>query len=465
MRQGLAVALGLLMLTVGCLEVSTGDEVDPQATSDDTVPAPAFTAPTAVSKDQPGAEPVLDIASDGTLFVQGIGSETREPTGVGLVANNVWRSTDDGQSWEDVTPPADGGQTSADAVLFVDDQDNVHVANSVSAGYMAIWRSTDSGDSWDRIVHVPLPGPMHRVWMAQASDGTLHTLIYSLIGGGDAKLGAWHMRSTDHGETWTVPSLVSRDLVFGTDLETDPDGTLYTINLPGQNQGQWTLFRSSDAGETWETVDLWSVETSLESSFQSLAIDDAGTLYFHWAERRDGTARVFHAASTDGGDTWTGPTKLLDAGASRTLPWAEARAPGEVSLIWYGADTPGIPAEHDTEWYLDHALITQAETATPQVTTTRITPEPIHTGTLCNDGPSCQQGENRELLDFPWIAMGPDDRAHLAFASTTWERSSAFPLYAAERLQTAEVLEEGGLGAAGAQSPVSTAMPRLDLLG
>lgn len=303
--------------------------------SDGTGPGPGaavtFRDPVAVSRDQPGAEPVVDVARDGTLFLQGIGTERRGATGLEGPANNVWRSTDDGATWEDVTPPLESG-LGADSFVFVGPEDTVYVANDVLGSHLSIWRSLDLGDSWVRALHVPLPGPVHRMWLDSDPSGRVHVVVFSLppgaiagvagVGAGEDHVGAWHTRSDDRGRTWSPATQISPAMEFGTDLEVGPDGTLHIISLEAgaeaqwdrQDQGRWRLYRSTDAGESWGVVDLWSVETVLETSFQSLTIDEAGTLYFHWAERRNGTARILHAVSSDGGDRWTEPATLLEIG-------------------------------------------------------------------------------------------------------------------------------------------------------
>src|SRR5438093_598399 len=75
---------------------------------------PHVLPPVAVSKDAPGAEPVVALAPDGTLYVEGVGRIDRPPSQVGQNVNKVWRSTDNGSTWQDVTPPLQGQERSND---------------------------------------------------------------------------------------------------------------------------------------------------------------------------------------------------------------------------------------------------------------------------------------------------------------------------------------------------------------
>lgn len=370
---------------------------------------PGFAAPVTVDGEAAGAEPVVDVASDATIFLQGIGFWYQQ--GLLRLTNKVWRSTDDGASWTDVTPPATGEEASADGFVHVAPDDGVYVANA-AGGKISVWRSTDLGDSWIPLPVPQAPNPVHRMWMA-STNGSLHLVMAGLVYE-EPVTGLYHTSSDDGGRTWTTPRNIDPQYTLGSQLVAH-DGALYLASF--RNESRWVLVSSPDGGDTWEETPMWDLRTTLESSWESLTVDANGTLYFTWAEMRNGTARVLYRSSPDGGDTWSRERPVAGpADGTQTMPWADAHAPGVLDLVWYAAEEPGKPGEVEGAWYGHVARIADADTSSPHVNVTRLTPDPVHEGSLCNEGPACRDG--RDLADYPWITHGPDDAIHVGLASS-----------------------------------------------
>lgn len=402
-------------------------------------PAPRFLPPVSVSKEWPGAEPVVALASDGTLFLQGGGFTDQ---GLKLGAASVWRSRDAGTTWEDVTPPfpTGGKQTAFDYFLAVGNADRVYAA-AVVVSHIHLFRSDDSGDTWKPLVVPGLAIPMHRLWIVPEGESTVHFAAEGLA----PPRGFWYLRSDDRGETWAPPIPADTDSGHGSNLVAGPGGELYAARFPFGNAllpYAWYLVTSADGGKTWERKAMFPLEGRLTTGFESLAVDPAGNLYLVWSEEVEGTSLALYSFSEDGGTTWS-PKIPVSATGSKGLVWAAARAPGEIGIAFYASDEEGIPDEMDARWHVDYVFLSGADTDAPRVFTTRVTPEPVHHGNICNKGPGCdpQKGEDRSLLDFLWVAFGTDGRAHLAFGSTNWEKPGAFPLYAGE--ETSFVVPNG----------------------
>lgn len=373
---------------------------------------PTFSDPVVLTREAPGSEPVVDAASDGTLFYQGIGFGYVEE--VVRLTNKVWRSTDGGSSWTDVTPPVTGKEATLDAFLHVGPDDTVYVANA-AGGTLSLWRSDDLGETWIPLPVPQPPTPIHRMWIQTEADGTLHVAAAGLVYN-EPTTGLYYMRSEDAGVTWTPPENVDPEYTLGSPLVVQ-DGSLYFVSLRRGTDGEWKLVRSPDGGDTWEDRPMWSVETQLESSWQSLVADENGTLYFTWAEMRNDTGRVLYRASNDRGETWSDEHQIAGLrDGSQTMPWASSHEAGILDLVWYAAEETGAPAETSTGWYAHMARVDGADGTTPRMNITRLTPDPVHEGPLCNDGPGCSEG--RELADYPWIDHGADGAVHTAFAST-----------------------------------------------
>lgn len=441
MRRGSGAVI-LAMMLAGCL--GGLGIFDPAAL------VPAFRAVVPVTVDAPGAEPVIAVAADGTLYIQGVGFAAAAEGAPATTVNKVWRSTDDGVTWMDVTPPGLGEHGSFDGFLAVGHGDTAYV-NNVAGGTFQVWRSDDRGDSWTLLPTPRVPALMHRNWIVPVKEATLHVVMealppfYLATGGGPASPneGLWYTRSDDRGESWTMPVQIDPIVNFAGqgNLVADAEGrTLYVARYEEDagayaatyEEGHWYLLASEDGGASWTRREMFDLTSELASAVMPLALDPAGALAFAWAQEVDGTSRVRYASSVDGGRTWTAPRDVAAAPGAQAMPWMAARGAGELGLLWYAAEEAGTAAEIDAEWFVDYAFVRDAHGASPQIAATRVTGGRVHEGNVCVKGPACEGSEDRSLLDYAWLAFGPDGRAHLVAASTEWDRPSAFPLYAGE---------------------------------
>lgn len=155
-------------------------------------------------------------------------------------------------------------------------------------------------------------------------------------------------RSDDGAQTWRAmpaPELepFTQNCAMGTatsqnirtELQQTPDGTVYMVfqaNAPNRNGSRSVMLgRSSDGGNTWETVPIDPGEIAPEPGFLMqvnfeghLAIDPSNPdrMYAMWRrsnnnkdrdrEPAPGPTRPFMAMSTDGGATWSDPQMVVD---------------------------------------------------------------------------------------------------------------------------------------------------------
>lgn len=461
-------SLAILLIAAGGLTGCLGDEPAvgraPANGTDEGGPAkPVFDSSVNVSKQHPGAEPVVDVASDGTIFVQGQGFE-EEPGSTAYAypgeqtQSRVWRSTDGGESWTDVTPPGRGRNSSCDAYLAVAPDDTVYAANCFVVGFpgpteMALYRSDDMGETWTELVDPPFPPDVHRMWLVPEGERTLHVAVESQW----PTAGTFYIVSHDRGQTWRGPFPVDGETFWGSELAVDEErDMLYTARVAHDpdpeeddyldHSGPLYLRVSDDGGRTWERRPVAELDGPFATqAWQPLTVDPDGTLYLVWAEGEEGRGVVHYAYSTDQGQSWEGPVALTSIPGTQTLVWAEARGPGELGISYYHAQEGGLPGRIDASWYAAYALVGQADTGQPTVEPARVTDWAVHEGGICTEGPSCDEGtEDRSLLEFTGVAFGPQDRAHTVFASTKWDGYNGFPLFGRE--QTAS-------GTAGSSGP------------
>ncbi|MCA1674084.1 MAG: cell wall-binding repeat-containing protein [Actinobacteria bacterium] len=168
-------------------------------------------------------------------------------------------------------------------------------------------------------------------------------------GGGPGDRRAVTTRSDDGGVTWapTVDAQAPGEQVRET---TEPvianDGTVYFAwrnrDLPPATNNI-TVGKSTDRGATW-TQQRAGVVTgtgiSANGGFPRMAIDKrSGALYLVYQGTNFGDLDVIFQRSTDGGATWSTPTRVnddaRDSGAQQLTPNVEVGADGRVHVVWF----------------------------------------------------------------------------------------------------------------------------------
>ena len=185
------------------------------------------------------------------------GSAIYATDAIGRGGFGVWRSTDNGRTWQVVPSPIDDG-----GKMIVSDNAIIVAENNF------IWRSTDDGASWDVVDQFAVMG------------------ISSFARAGTKLFGASNTgmeTSTDNGGTWSFSLFQNGAYSFSS------DGT--TIYLGSKDK----VFKSTNFGDTW--ID---VSTGLgKGSIQALLFD--GTDLF--AGTPADAAGVYR--STNGGSNWS----------------------------------------------------------------------------------------------------------------------------------------------------------------
>ncbi|MEM6263040.1 MAG: T9SS type A sorting domain-containing protein [Bacteroidota bacterium] len=160
----------------------------------------------------------------------------------------VYKSTDGGNSW--VPTGLSYAQSKADAGLLC--RILVHPLNPdrlIAAGVEGAWTSSDGGQTWKRTYSKflwdlePDPNRPNVVYAAQGH------LINQQIG--EAAI----LKSTDFGETWAAlnTGIPPQQVVSRIKLAISPSDTNYVYAVAGgADEGLHAIYRSTDAGNTWE---------------------------------------------------------------------------------------------------------------------------------------------------------------------------------------------------------------------
>ena len=231
---------------------------------------------------------------------------------MGTTGGGVWKTSDGGSSWHNVSDGYFGG--SVGAVAVSDWDPNVvyaglgekTVRGNVSPGD-GIWRSNDAGDSWTKL---GLEDTQHiaRIRIHPKNPDLVYVAAMGHLFGANDERGVY--RSTDGGENWQKVLFVDNE-VGAVDLAMDPTNprilyasfwrvkrTPYSLESGGPGSG---LYKSTDGGETWDrisdnegfprgTLGIIGITVSPTNNKNLYAIveaEDGGVL-----------------RSQDGGDTW-----------------------------------------------------------------------------------------------------------------------------------------------------------------
>jgi len=281
----------------------------------------------------------LAFGSDGVLYMafNGYGPDDGGDRD-GRTSVFLGRSTDLGETWETTT------------VRDARAQPRVEQNRPVSG--LAVDRSGPQDVvyvGWRHSVDRPPPPPRPNV--AVSTDGG------RTFGPPTNVLGSYRIPQEGGVSTPTIgPAIGSPDLAVAR------DGTVYaTYLIPGRNS--MMVSRSSDRGTTWEAFEAsppsgwygpvsmdWSPEGGPEGTVHLVYEDQVGTPN---AADRD----VFHRRSTDGGRTFTPPTRVNDDRPDQATgvpgyqitPTVRVAPEGRVDVAWY--DTRNDTGQFTTDVY------------------------------------------------------------------------------------------------------------------
>ena len=377
-------------------------------------------------------------------------------------------SENNGESWDFVPrqpvstlDPESGLPNSgfSDPEFAIDKAGNVYISE-INLANIAISKSSDGGRSY-KLQSLAEITFSDRQWM-EADEENVLWFVANTFGGGSTSSGSpvtgslnhFLYKSKDGGVTFSKPQNLGGQQ--SSDIEIDKtDGSLYELH---SNGSQLELWIARDArtqvppNVTFENVDDAPTKTPhtppviadnydrMSSIGPTLDIDPYGNLYVVWDDRgRNGREPgIYFTYSTDRGMTWAEAVKVSDNSGTAYWPWVAAGEHG-ASLTWLQNEevAPGNDPSRATKgWYVMAAQVQTCQTdddaawdTVSAPTVVRTMDEPVHTGSMCTSGTTCQAfGTDRRLGDYFANAIDRNGNTYISVSDTRQGGAVSLPL-------------------------------------
>ena len=232
----------------------------------------------------------------------------------GSTGGGVWKTTDGGSNWKNISDKYFGGTIgsvavapSDESIIYVGEGENTMRGN-VAEGLGGMWRSTDGGRTWNNL---GLKEGRHitRIIIDPKDPNTVLVGVMGHLFGPNEERGVY--KTTDGGKTWKR-TLFANNQTGCSDLVSEPGNpsvlyagmwhvirTPYSMESGGEGSG---IYKSIDGGETWKNITtnkgfpkgIWGIV--------GVGIAPSNTdKIFAIVENANGGLFV----SNDGGETWT----------------------------------------------------------------------------------------------------------------------------------------------------------------
>ena len=231
----------------------------------------------------------------------------------GATGGGVWKTTDGGNNWNNISDKYFGSSIGAVAVapsdetiIYVGEGENTMRGN-VSEGLGGMWRSDDGGKSWKNI---GLKDGRHiiRIVVHPKNPDIVWVAVMGHLFGPNDERGVF--KTTDGGKTWKKTLFVNNQTGCS-DLVMEPGNpnvfyagtwrlirTPYSLESGGDGSGLW---KSTDGGETWKNISTKKGLPKGTWGIVGVAVAPSNTdKIYSILENKDGGLYM----SADGGETW-----------------------------------------------------------------------------------------------------------------------------------------------------------------
>ncbi|MEA2460126.1 MAG: hypothetical protein QOH90_303, partial [Actinomycetota bacterium] len=233
----------------------------------------------------------------------------------------VWRSTDDGKTWQHIELLPGVDMHSAQSTGFSDpdfamDAGGNLYGTEIDLANVAVFSSHDNGKTWPDANAVADSGD--RPWLAGREDGVVYLRITGNL-----------QKSTDGGATWTT--LTDPPNAYGKLMTdpTDPQGLYIPVN-PSQGAG---VVVSRDDGHTWTTYKVPGSKRIDNTTITGVGVDSDGWVYEGYIQGTELKFASWNPETTE----WSTPVTIprTTAGSRLMWVWTVAGDAGRAAVGWY----------------------------------------------------------------------------------------------------------------------------------
>lgn len=253
----------------------------------------------------------LDPDDENTIYV---GTGDRNFTGSSFIGNGIYRSSDAGDTWDNIGLTETGVVTE----ILIDPTDNDRIFAStlgnphVKTLDRGVYRSTDGGDTWTNILFLADSAGVVDLVMDPSNPDVLYATGYdrmrtyykSNVTGPETRI----YKTTDGGDSWTQLSgglPEEDDCRIGLAISNEDPSTLYALYVDGASLDVKDVYKTTNAGSTWSSLDVHDGPAGLPASVQGGFGWYFGEIYMNpYNNDHLVIPGVDMYQSLDGGETW-----------------------------------------------------------------------------------------------------------------------------------------------------------------
>jgi hypothetical protein len=419
-------------------------------------PQLTFDAPSYVDTTRAGGEPLVATYPNGRLLYSSHAGTTHfftpEAANAGSSAfvqnyagqTYFWTSDDNGKTWvfRPRLVPGQGvpGSGFSDPEIAIDSAGNVFFSE-INLVNVAVSRSATKGSTWT-LQNVGGALLTDRQWTEADGKDVLYFVANGQPGGagGGVVDGHYISKSTDGGKTFTtsIPDSVGGAGVG--DIRVDKrNGTVYEAHMTGGKLSV-AAFRKARSGDLHATdTNLVAEKVDMTSHWPAFDLDPEGNLYITWSESGSGDREggIWYSHSTTAGHSWSAPVKVNSGDNTAIWPWIGVGDEGRVGIAWLEADRklPGNDAQTSGTYpWRVVAAATTTGLGCARFSEAVATTAPVHTGTICQGGTTCQATlTDRRLGDYFSVDVDNTGRMYVGYSDTQVPAAVALPAFVRQR--------------------------------
>ena len=273
---------------------------------------------------------------------------------MGTAGGGVWKTEDAGNTWEPISDGYFGGSIGAVAVsnsdpniIYVGEGEQT-LRGNVSSG-KGMWKSVDAGETW-KFIGLPKSEHISRIRIHPEDPNIIYVGVIGNLWKPNVERGLY--KSVDGGNTWNKILYVSEKAGVG-DVILDPNNSriIYASTWQMKRNGyrmdsggpDSKVFRSFDAGETWEDISEFNGLPSFPWGIVGVTISPVNSKRI-WLMIEASNGGLFR--SDDGGNNWK---KVNSNRALRQRAWyytriyADSQNEDKIYIlnVSYGVSTDG----------------------------------------------------------------------------------------------------------------------------